>query len=120
MEETTIIKWKKRPCARPVWSGMPAGTSAGSAFGPERQEARSLSLRELGGEYARTAAALWERICLVEEALEEESDEQRRISLRGRLRLLRSMHRDTRSTAKLLEHYYDHREGGENHADGLL
>ena len=118
MEETIIIEWKTKRCAKPVWSGMRAGISAGNTSGQEGRQ--SLSLRELGGEYARAAEALRERVRLVEAELEEEMDEQSRIALRGRLRLLRGMYRDTRDTAKLLEHYYDHREGGSKRAYDLI
>lgn len=120
MEETTIIEWKKRRCASSVWSGTPAGISAGNTSGQGEGETRGLTLSELGREYADTAAALRERVRKVEAELEGETDEQRRLSLSGRLRLLRSMYRDTRETAKLLEHYYDHRKGGDGHARDLL
>ena len=120
MEETTITKWRERPCAKPAWSGSRGGISAESTPGQGEREARGLTLSELGREYAQNAAALRERIRTVEAEVRGESSEERRLALGGRLRLLRGMYRDTRATANYLEHYYDHKTGGENHEQDIL
>ncbi len=112
MEETTIINWKERPCAKPVWSGSRGAISAASTPGPGEREGRGLTLSELGMEYSRTAAALYARMKAAEEDYERAGDEASRIAQAGRLRLLRGMYRECRATGEYLTHYYDHRRGG--------
>lgn len=68
---------------------------------------RSRTLYELSQEYAQTAADLRERIRQVEELREREEDDGQCRLLDYRLRLLRSMWRDTRALAVHLEHYYE-------------
>lgn len=69
-----------------------------------------MKLDELGAQYALAARALRERLKQVEGELERAGDETEELRLRYRLRLLRSMYRDTRAAALYLEHYYDHRK----------
>lgn len=107
MRENTIIVWKGRRCATAAWSDLPAFTSAGSGGGTGAGGRRSRTLYELSREYAQAAAALKERIRQVEDLQERETDEGQRRLLDYRLRLLRSMWRDTRALAVHLEHYYE-------------
>lgn len=66
-----------------------------------------MTLYELSQDYRRTAEALRERVRELEERREREEDEEQRRLLDYRLRLLRSMWRDTRAVAVHLEHYYE-------------
>lgn len=118
MEETIIIGWKRKQCANSAWNGLPDGISAESIPGQGKREERGLTLSELGREYAQTAEVLRERIRLVEKELEGETDEERCGLQLMRLRLLRGMYRDSRWTARYLEHYYD--KGGTHHEDAVL
>lgn len=118
MEETIIIEWKRRRCASSAWNGLPDGISAESIPGQREREGRGLTLSELGREYAQAAEALRERIRLVERELDGETEEDLCGLIKVRLRLLRSMYRDTRQTARHLEHYYD--KGGSHHEDDIL
>lgn len=66
-----------------------------------------MTLCELGREYTMAAEALRERIRQVEAMRALETDAGRVLLLDHRLRLLRSMWRDTRAVAAHLEHYYE-------------
>lgn len=77
-----------------------------------------MTLYDMGLEYADTAAALRERIRQVEQLREQETDDSRILLLDHRLRLLRSMWRDTRAVAIHLEHYYE--KGTSRNANYLL
>ncbi len=66
-----------------------------------------MTLYELSQQYRLTAEALRERIRLVEAERELETDEDARRLLDYRLRLLRSMWRDTRAVSLHTEHYYE-------------
>lgn len=77
-----------------------------------------MTLYELSRQYADTAAALRERIRLVESLREQETDDSRRLLLDHRLRLLRSMWRDTRAVSLHLEHYYE--RGASRNANYLI
>jgi len=77
-----------------------------------------MTLYELSLEYARTAAALRERIREVERLREQETDVGRGLLLEHRLRLLRSMWRETRALSVHLEHYYE--RGASRNANYLL
>lgn len=77
-----------------------------------------MTLSELGREYAQAAEALKDRIRLVEKELDGETEEDLCGLLLVRLRLLRSMYRDTRQTARYLEHYYD--KGGSHRENDIL
>lgn len=66
-----------------------------------------MTLYELSGQYRAAAEALRERIRLVERERDEEKDDGLRLLLEHRLRLLRSMWRDTRAVAVHMEHYYE-------------
>lgn len=79
-----------------------------------------MTLDELGAQYALTARALRERLRQVEEELDTVQDEGEELQLRYRLRLLRSMYRDTRAVALHLEHYYDNRRGRGTHEANVL
>ena len=68
---------------------------------------RAVTLYDLSLEYDSAAQALRERICRLEEEQNREKDGERRLLLAHRLRLLRSMWRDTREVARHLEHYYE-------------
>lgn len=84
-------------------SGMPADIFPGNGAG---RKGGAMTLYELSLEYARAAAALRERLRQVEALRAAEEEEERALMLGARLRLLRSMWRDTRATAVYLEHYY--------------
>jgi hypothetical protein len=58
-------------------------------------------------EYDQTAGMLKEHIRLLESLRAEETDAREQLLLDGRLRLLRSMWRDTKAVAVHLEHYYE-------------
>lgn len=77
-----------------------------------------MTLYELGLEYAAAASALRERVREVEALREAESDDSRRRLLDHRLRLLRSMWRDTKALSAHLEHYYE--RGASRNANYLL
>jgi hypothetical protein len=77
-----------------------------------------VTLYELGLEYGQTAEALKERICLLEGLRAEETDPREQLLLDGRLRLLRSMWRETRAMALYLEHYYE--RGVSGNAKGVI
>lgn len=107
MRENIITAWRDGRCATAAWSGLPAGISAGSAAGRDGRGRSAVTLCELGLEYAEAALALRERIRLLEEQRTREEDDGRRLLLDHRLRLLRSMWRDTRAVSIHLEHYYE-------------
>lgn len=77
-----------------------------------------MTLAELGREYAAAADALRERVRALEVLRAGEKEDEARLLLEHRLRLLRSMHRDTRAVARYLEHYYE--KGSGEHAKGIL
>lgn len=64
-----------------------------------------MTLEELGAEYRQTAAALRERIRLVQMLPAPTQGE--RIAKKERLRLLAAMWRDARAMAVICERYYD-------------
>ena len=63
-----------------------------------------MTLLELSGEYRASAAALRERVLLLEHRLR--GADGRRL-LEGRIRLLRAMGREARELAVLCERYYE-------------
>lgn len=66
-----------------------------------------MTLYELSQQYGQAAAALWGRIKSLEAAeLEAGADEEKRRLLRGRMRPLRAMYRETRQLEKYLANYY--------------
>ena len=77
-----------------------------------------MTLRELGAQYALAAQALRERIRQVEALHDGQEDEAEKLRLKYRLRLLRSMYRDTRTVALHLEHYYE--RGIRGHEDDVV
>lgn len=104
---TTITAWRGGQCARRAWSGSPGGILPGSADGRGEGGRRAVTLYDLSLEYQGAAQALRERIRQLEEEQAGEEDGERRLLLDHRLRLLRSMWRDTREVARHLEHYYE-------------
>lgn len=92
---------------RRAWSGSPGGTFPESVAGRDERGRRAVTLYDLSLEYDSAAQALRERICRLEEEQNREKDGERRLLLAHRLRLLRSMWRDTREVARHLEHYYE-------------
>ena len=120
MKENITIDWTERRCARDAWSALPAGILPTSAAGQAGKGGRGMTLHELGAQYAQTAHALYLRIREVEGQLADISDEGEELQMKYRLRLLRSMYRDTRAVALHLEHYYDHKtRRGQHEADVL-
>jgi hypothetical protein len=77
-----------------------------------------VTIYELGLEYGQTAGALKERIRQLEALRSDQTDPRELVLLDGRLRLLRSMWRDTRAVAAYLEHYYE--RGGGKHEKNLV
>ena len=65
-----------------------------------------MTLLELSGEYRASAAALRERVLLLEHRLRGADGDGRRL-LEGRIRLLRAMCREARELAVLCERYYE-------------
>ena len=65
-----------------------------------------MTLLELSGEYRASAAALRERVLLLEHRLRGADGDGRRL-LEGRIRLLRAMGREARELAVLCERYYE-------------
>ena len=65
-----------------------------------------MTLLELSGEYRASAAALRERVLLLEHRLRGVDGDGRRL-LEGRIRLLRAMGREARELAVLCERYYE-------------
>lgn len=106
-EATTITVWKAGWYVRRAWSGSPGGTFPESVAGRGERGRRAVTLYDLSLEYDSAAQALRERICRLEEEQNREKDGERRLLLAHRLRLLRSMWRDTREVARHLEHYYE-------------
>ena len=102
---TTITAWRGWRCVSRAWGASPGGISPGSAAG--RGGPRTTTLYDLSLEDAQTAQALHQRIRQLEEEQAREEDGERRLLLADRLRLLRSMWRDTREVARHLEHYYE-------------
>ena len=74
--------------------------------GPEGRRRGTLTIYELGVEYAMAAAMLQGRIRQLEELLEQAGDEGERQQLEGRIRPLRVMCRETRAVARHLQGYY--------------
>lgn len=105
--ETTITAWRGGRCVRRAWSGSPGGISPGSAAGRGERGRRAVTLYDLSLEYDSAAQALRVRIRQLEEAQAGEADGAQQLLLAHRLRLLRSMWRDTREVARHLEHYYE-------------
>lgn len=103
MKENFTTVWKERQCARTAWSGSPGAISRPSGDGP----GQTGTLYELSRQYGQAAQALRERIRLLEEQRERENGCDQRYMLDARLRLLRSMWRDTRAVCVHLEHYYE-------------
>ncbi len=79
------------------------GSCAGWRAGKERE---SLTIYELGLEYAAAADLLRRRILELEQELELERDEMARQQLEGRIRPLQIMCRETMATAAQLQGYY--------------
>lgn len=71
-----------------------------------------MTLYELSQEYQQTADMLRARIAELERACREEADSRRRVQLDRRIRPLRSMYRDTRTTARYLKGYYQRKSPG--------
>ena len=65
-----------------------------------------MTLYELSQEYQQTADMLRARIAELEQVCREEADSCRRVQMDRRIRPLRSMYRDARTTARYLEGYY--------------
>lgn len=103
MKENFTTVWKEGQCAKTVWSGLPGAISRPSVDG----QGKTSTLFELSQEYAQAAQALRERIQLLERQREQENGSGQDYLLDARLRLLRSMWRDTRAVCVHLEHYYE-------------
>lgn len=71
-----------------------------------------MTLYELSQEYQEAAEMLRARIAELERVCREEADSRRRVQLDRRIRPLRSMYRDTRTTARYLEGYYQRKSLG--------
>ena len=100
---TTIIVWKAGYCLRYAWGGVPGGTFPEIVDWRDERGRRAVTLYDLSLEYDSAAQALRERICRLEEEQNREKDGERRLLLAHRLRLLRSMWRDTREVARQLD-----------------
>lgn len=66
-----------------------------------------MTLMELSMEYRAHAQALRERIALLESCMEKTEEEDQRLLLYGRIRMLRTMWREARDLAVLTGHYYE-------------
>lgn len=66
-----------------------------------------MTLLELSAEYRASADALRERALTLEHRLKEIWDPADRVMLEDRIKLLRTMWRETRDLAVLCERYYD-------------
>ena len=66
-----------------------------------------MTLLELSAEYRSSAEALRARALELEHRLREEWDPADRVMLEDRIKLLRTMWRETRDLAVLCERYYD-------------
>lgn len=107
MKENIITGWRAGRYATAAWTGLPAAIFPANAGEPGERGRPAVTLYELSLEYRQTAEALRERVRELESRRElEEDDEQQRL-LDYRLRLLRSMWRDTRAVSVHLEHYYE-------------
>ena len=86
------------PPAWPSWSA--------AAHNKRRRTDTQMTLLELSGEYRASAAALRERVLLLEHRLRGADGDGRRL-LERRIRLLRAMGREARELAVLCERYYE-------------
>ena len=66
-----------------------------------------MTLLELSEQYRVQAVILRERMTLLRSRQQETWDEDERLQLANRLRLLQAMQREARELAALTEHYYD-------------
>lgn len=66
-----------------------------------------MTLMELSMEYRAHAQALRERIALLEGRMNQTEEEDQRLLLCGRIRMLRTMWREARDLAVLTGHYYE-------------
>ena len=66
-----------------------------------------MTLLELSVEYRASAAALQDRALMLEHQQRETTDEASRVRLDDRIKLLRTMWRETRDLAVLCERYYE-------------
>lgn len=96
-----------QPYAKLVWSATPGDTLPQTAAGQRESGTRTVTLYELSQQYRLAAEALRLRIRQVEELRAMEPDEREQMLLDYRLRLLRSMWRDTRAVCIHMEHYYE-------------
>ena len=66
-----------------------------------------MTLLELSLQYHAQAAALRERVAQLRARQERSWDENERLQLADRIRLLQAMQREARELAALTEHYYE-------------
>ena len=66
-----------------------------------------MTLLELSVQYHAQAAALRERVAQLRARQERSWDENERLQLADRIRLLQAMQREARELAALTEHYYE-------------
>ena len=66
-----------------------------------------MTLLELSVQYHAQAAALRERVAQLHARQERSWDENERLQLADRIRLLQAMQREARELAALTEHYYE-------------
>ena len=71
-----------------------------------------MTLYELSQEYQQAADMLRTRIMELEQTCREERDSRRRVQIDRRIRPLRSMYREARTTARYLESYYRRKNPG--------
>ena len=72
-----------------------------------RNQTNAMTLLELSVSYRAQEAALKERTALLRARREHTWDEEERLRLADRLRLLQAMQREARELAALTEHYYE-------------
>lgn len=73
-----------------------------------------MTLKEIAAEYRKNEEMLAERIEQLEARRKATRNDSERRSLDGRLRILRSMHRDVKEIAAFTEHY--HKKGYHSNA----
>jgi hypothetical protein len=105
--EKITIGWRVEQCAKTAWNGLPGAGFPASAAVPAEGRRPAVTLYELSLEYHQSAVVLKERITRLESLMAEEPDPREQLLLDARLRLLRSMWRETRAVASYLEHYYE-------------
>ena len=69
-----------------------------------------MTIPELAEVYRDSATLLWGRIKELEQQQRDADSEQERLNLDSRIRILRSMYRDTRAVTRELESYCRWRE----------